>query len=611
MMAAALFPILALTGSAVDTARLYVVKVRLQQACDAGVLAGRKFMASSNSTTLDANASTNASTFFNNNFRSGWMRTSAVNFTPTKTSDNQVAGTAQATVPMVVMSMFGVAPQVIPVTCQARYDVADSDVMFVLDTTGSMACGPSDPDSCGQATVSYSYNNRTSYKVQEKSNSRISALRSAVLSFYDTVAASADSSTHFRYGFVPYTSTVNAGTAVTSVSPDYMVKSWNYDTRHIVADHNQGNPTPYGNGTYQLDQATCASYNGYRSPAFPQYRTDGTATLIQTSWSNGTCTVNQQTVTPVWRYENFSLDTSQYVQTLSNGSTVIDPTKVTGATTSWQGCLEERDTTISSSFDATNLPPDLDPDLTPTSDSTRWRPMWPEVIYGRTNATAVDDYGSSSNPYGDGNASGYFYGNGNPYLSTSNAAFNALNNGNYLPNGFMVCGKPAQRLQTMSRSDVSNYVNAADFVPWGGTYHDTGMIWGTRMLSPTGVFQADTAAWPGRNAPNRYIVFMTDGHMSTNQLIYGMYGWENYDKRTTGGSFSNSDSYHNARFLAECQAAKNRNIKVYVVSLASALDPSLTACASPNSAYYASDSASLTAAFQTIAKQVAMLRISQ
>lgn len=44
MMGAALLPLAAFSGAAVDTARLYVVKVRLQQACDAGALAGRKMM---------------------------------------------------------------------------------------------------------------------------------------------------------------------------------------------------------------------------------------------------------------------------------------------------------------------------------------------------------------------------------------------------------------------------------------------------------------------------------------------------------------------------------------------------------------------------------------
>ena len=42
IMAAAMIPIIGFTGSAIDMGRLYVIKVRMQQACDAGVLAGRK-----------------------------------------------------------------------------------------------------------------------------------------------------------------------------------------------------------------------------------------------------------------------------------------------------------------------------------------------------------------------------------------------------------------------------------------------------------------------------------------------------------------------------------------------------------------------------------------
>ena len=44
IMAFALIPLIAVAGSAMDMARLYYVKSRLQQACDAGALAGRKFM---------------------------------------------------------------------------------------------------------------------------------------------------------------------------------------------------------------------------------------------------------------------------------------------------------------------------------------------------------------------------------------------------------------------------------------------------------------------------------------------------------------------------------------------------------------------------------------
>ena len=174
----------------------------------------------------------------------------------------------------------------------------------------------------------------------------------------------------------------------------------------------------------------------------------------------------------------------------------------------------------------------------------------------------------------------------------------------------------AQRLAVMTREQVSAYVNANDFRPIGGTYHDTGMIWGTRLLSPGGIFASDTAAWPGHQAPNRYIVFMTDGEMAPNGYVYGMYGMERYDGRAigaTGSSYSSTNdlNYHNARFVAECQAAKNRNITVFVVGFGQTLNNQLTACASPGQAYYASNNAGLAAAFQKIAQQVAMLRLSK
>lgn len=144
--AAMMMPILAFSGCAVDAARLYFVKMRLQQACDAGVLAGRKFMTGTGAS-LDATASSQATAFFNNNFRSGLFGASAVNFTPAKTNEGQVSGAAQATVPMAMMTIFGIPAQQLSVTCEARFDVADVDIIFVLDTTGSMACLPTDSSS--------------------------------------------------------------------------------------------------------------------------------------------------------------------------------------------------------------------------------------------------------------------------------------------------------------------------------------------------------------------------------------------------------------------------------------------------------------------------------
>jgi hypothetical protein len=85
----------------------------------------------------------------------------------------------------------------------------------------------------------------------------------------------------------------------------------------------------------------------------------------------------------------------------------------------------------------------------------------------------------------------------------------------------------------MTGTQVSAYVNAADFRPIGGTYHDTGMIWGTRLLSPPACLPPTPRLGPAR-PPNRVIVFLTDGLMAPSTYIYGMYGNEYYDKRVSG-----------------------------------------------------------------------------
>ncbi|WP_010544973.1 TadE/TadG family type IV pilus assembly protein [Sphingomonas elodea] len=612
IMAIALVPLLFIAGSAVDTARLYMVKTRLQQACDAGALAGRRFMVSTNATTLDATATTQANAFFANNFKAGLFGAKAISFTPSKTGDNQVAGTASATVPMTLTAMMGFGDQTLTVACEARYDVADTDILFVLDTTGSMACLSSETEGCNQPVYTYTrptiagapgYGGTTGYAVQEKTGSKIAGLRSAVLNFYDTLAAAVDPATHLRYGFVPYTSTVNAGYAVTALSTSYIVDSWTYNSRALAGDANNGasSSTTYSN----KNQGQCNAYAG-RSPA-TGFSASGAATVTTASWTpaNGStpssCVVTAQPVKPNWTYRKVNLDTSQF----KLGTAVTDPTKITGATSRWQGCIEERDTTATGSFDYSSLPPDLDPDLVPTNDTTRWRPMWPDVVYYRGEYSSLTYSGNSSNPFGDG-TSPYALDYFTPLTAHQNIAY-----------GWVSCGKPVQRLKVMTRQDVSDYVNATDFVPQGGTYHDTGMIWGTRLLSPTGLFATDTSAWPGRNPPKRYIVFMTDGDMAPSMCLYGMYGIENYDQRVTSNGFhsgcsdSSQQANHYARFLAACAAAKARNISVFIVGFGQTLTSQLQSCASPGQAFYAADNTALNAAFQTIAKRVAMLRLTR
>lgn len=616
MMAAFLIPLAALTGSAVDVGRMYLVKIRLQQACDAGVLAGRRFMEDSNSSTLNASAVTQARAFFAGNFPSGLMGTPAFSsssnphpFTPRKTTDNQVAGTATTQVPMTIMAIFGAPVQPLTVTCEARFDIADTDIMFVLDTTGSMACLATET-SCNQATVSYQRPDQTgvAYYTTEKTNSKLSGLRSAVLTFYDTMAANIDSRTKVRYGFVPYSSTVNVGFDLPSGS---LVTQAAYQSRRIVGDDPFGSATTQ---TFQESRSTCTA-RARRVPA-EGFDTRGVASRTLANWSSGTCTTTTQSVRPIWRYQQVTHDVSRFI---IQDTAVPDPTKVTGATVKWHGCIEERQTTAGvTSFDTENLPPDLDPDLRPTTDETRWRPMWPDVTYFRSGSSQEDHVGSGTNPYSDlvPVVTGYRVGRSYVYPTPAGASYTSVmpyaGNGwdATIRSGFYACGKRVQRLDELSREEVAAYVNASDFRAQGGTYHDIGMIWGTRLISPTGLFANDTAAHPGRQAPNRYIVFMTDGEMSPSEQSYTMYGIEDLDARISGGS-GNLTNYHNKRFVAVCSAAKERGITVFVVGFGQTLNNELIACASQGQAYYARDNAALTTAFQSIARQVALLRISK
>lgn len=587
IVAASLMPLTALAGSAVDMARLYVVKVRLQQACDAGALAGRKFMIDTN---FDSNAQTQAQNFFSNNFQQGWFSTRNVSFTPQATIDGQISAAATATVPMVVMQAFGQQAVALNVTCQARLEVADVDVMFVLDTTGSMACAASE-SSCSQAKVAYSTPSGPRYYLQEKSTSKIVALRSAVVDFYKTLISAADPSTHLRFGFVPYTSTVNVGYQLPS---NFLISgNYTYQSRHALYKQQATDGTTQT--TRNVSSATCnaspGTYNYARTPA-TGYPATSRRSTGWVSNNGGTCSWIETSYAQVfdkWQYQQESFDVTDYVK----GTVVNNPAKIDGTQSRWEGCIEERPTTASTSFDLNALPSDLNIDLAPTSYDTRWRPMWPDVIYypPNTNPSANTPTAATSG------SNGAAPGDGTDPTNSGQAQ------------GYVSCGQQSQRLRTMTEAEVTTYVNGLRTT--GGTYHDTGMLWGARFISPTGPFASDTAAWPNRNPPSRNIIFMTDGAMAPNENIYGLYGYEVLDKRVSGGSFSSLTSRHNTRFSTICEQAKAKNITIWVVAYAQTMNSQLQGCASPNKAFYAADDAALKAAFKTIASQIAELRLSK
>jgi len=594
MMAAMLIPLLAFTGAAIDAARLYVVKVRLQQACDAGTLAGRKAMKDTTlGTTLDPTASTQAQNFFVNNFRSGWFRNANPVFTPTKGTvgtdssvANAVNGTATVSVPMTVMAIFGVKPQTINVTCQAIYDLADTDVMFVLDVTGSMSVPPSSSSEGSANTYTRDDGIQAIYR-QEQNGSKIDALRQAVILFDKTMTENKQTDTIVRYGFAPYSTVVNVGKLL---DPATVSSSLNYWSRTVDGDYDYvtGVASVYSIG--QTDCITAKRTPGWTT-GFSYKKSTGSATTITyyayanftgaTTWSSsngGTCSGTATIRRPMWKYGKTAIGVSDYLK----GGFVPTPGRIDGSTSKWRGCLEMTDSSTATTFDVTNLPSDLDPDGLPN-----WRPMWPEAVWQPQSKTTDVKDDAVSETY----------------------SYKALSN--YEKNDSVTCPMEAQTLAQMSADQVNAYVYGTNFKADGNTYHDYGMTWGLRMLSTKGPFKASVAPTTGRKQPTQNIVFMTDGTPVADSDNYQMYGIEGLDGNLASGNSTQEVKNHVARFRVLCDAAKARGITIYMIAFGTSLTTDMKYCASSGQSYYAANSSDLQTAFASIAKRIAMLRVNQ
>ena len=193
MMGMALIPIAAMIGSGLDISRAYLVKSKMQTACDAAALATRRYMGGN---ALNQAAKDEGTKFFNFNFPPGTMSTAAV--TPGITTDPNDASVVQVSastsVPTTLMAILGQGSIPVSVSCSADQDYVNNDIMLVLDVTGSMNCAVGTGDSCA-------------YQASEQTNSRIAALKSAASSLYSTLAGATGVRT--RYGFMPYSMTVN------------------------------------------------------------------------------------------------------------------------------------------------------------------------------------------------------------------------------------------------------------------------------------------------------------------------------------------------------------------------------------------------------------------
>jgi Flp pilus assembly protein TadG len=696
IMAAAVIPTIGLIGGGVDMSRIYLAKTTLQAACDAGSLMGRKSMATGSWSDNNYSARTNANTMFDANFTSGIYGTENLVRTYSENGAGNVSGTASVDVPLSLMKVLGNDTENVEVTCQSELRIPNTDVMFVLDTTGSM----DDPLPGSGSTAS-----------------KISGLRIAVKCFYEALAkediddispaqcgetqdpsGGNSANVQLRFGFVPYAVNVNVG----KILPlDFMADTWKYQSRVANFDPNAGwngtfgtpstpavisSNTTNNSGTsntwsdvssnlniptiggplyyfkFNMNNKNdlCASYvanpptqttnaNGTptyvsQTPATPVYpqasvvrdyqtvnttgsvlynyyktgKSSGKECRLQTKWgASSTTTINTRSTVPInwvknivfkdWTYKQVQFDVSSLKNIGGNAwnNSIALPLGTNGASTNvaWKGCIEERKTLrVMASNPSNSWDPipteafDMDIDMVPDTgnSATLWGPQLHGAVWLRTDTNNIKTLADRTTTSSQ---------------SSANAGTSSTSDSN--------CPTSAKFYQTWNATNYKNYVNS--ITTGGNTYHDIGLLWGARLMSPTGIFADQTA--PADIVIQRHMVFMTDGDTSTSDTNYSPYGVHWYDRRQSDPASAPTNTFLNnnvnARTQALCKAIRNKNITLWVVSyggvgsgINAATTAQLKACATPDHFLQANSTAELASAFKGIASEISNLRLT-
>jgi Flp pilus assembly protein TadG len=639
-MGMAVIPLAGLVGGAVDVSRLYLTKTRLQQACDAGALAGRKVMGGGAWNANSNAATTVAVNFFDANFQNGAYGTTGRTRAFTESS-GKVTGTASAVVPMTIMKIFRQSARTLNVTCDAEMALPNTDVMFVLDVTGSM-----------------------DEVIPGDTSRKIDGMHRAVKCFYEVLAkldttencgstpsGGTSSQVQIRFGFVPYSTNVNVGKLLPT---SYFANSWTYQSRvaRFTTPYYVANPATnlvtYETYGSNISRSRCRDYGDNEAFGSFNPNPEGTplnagtapsATTLTTyerySWGGNTTPTNwpndgqdkqcirRKTVATTtyttkysftdWTYRpepvsvtNFVADNPVTIATSWNGYVdtagtydlvelpqVAGATGLTTASSRWDGCVEERPT-VQGVTDFDPIPSaayDLDIDLVPTSGNANslWGPVWNDLHYSRRTS-------------GGGSYS---------YSNRTNVTNNYTNDSTYS------CA-PEGRLLA-SWTDATAFESYVDTLqPTANTYHDIGLLWGARLMSPTGIFAAQNATTPNGGTIERHLIFMTDGTAVADDFNQTAYGVAWFDRRQTNPASAPTNAelvtQIQERMQGLCMAVRNKNITLWVIyfgAVSSGDATRMQACATPGKYYAASNNTQLATIFSSIAAQISQLRLTQ
>lgn len=482
LAAAVLLPLTAIVGGALDMSMAYMAKGRLQNACDAGVLAGRHVM---QGTVFNREVEAEADRFFNFNFPEGANGATSVEFTVEQSEEDEaeILGEASATIPTILMKIFGFGSIDLAVSCDAKKDFGHNDIVLVLDVTGSMAQNASGGG-----------------------GKKINRLRQGARGLYAALAGAPNTTT--RYGIVPYSHTVNVAQSL--AANDFLREQQYVDLR-------------------EENRRVCSWWS---------------------CWN--------ETIT-VYGTKNVHIKESRWGSSWRTDQQNIDRFRISG-----DGCIEERSSAGNAAspvrINATVTQDDVDRRAANSNDVARQ--------FGRYDPDAQESESQ------DG------------------------------------CPAESTRLtEYRTERDFQTAIDRATSRVTGGTYHDVGMLWGTRFISRTGFFSADNPVERDDVPVNMHLVFMTDGILDTGPTLYSAHGIEARQERTGGSGSQNSR--HLARFESVCTLAKSMSITIWVIALDVTSTDDIRRCATSTAHFYVSDGSDLEEVFANIGQGIGRLRLTK
>ncbi|MGL5838975.1 MAG: Tad domain-containing protein [Sphingorhabdus sp.] len=316
-----------------------------------------------------------------------------------------------------------------------------------------------------------------------------------------------------------------------------------------------------------------------------------------------------------WTYKPTTFNVSGLKNTNNNNwnSNITLPIGDNGTNRSitWNGCIEERQTSRISDSDPSNdwdpIPAaalDMNIEQVPdiSNPSTLWGPMLGSAIYTRNIRESDGDSVQTINTF----------------QTSSNATniWHSFSSNQYDANSIgEACPTQARLYQEMDANEFSSYLTSLD--TGGNTYHDIGLLWGARLMAPEGIFSSitsDSDAWV-----ERHMIFMTDGDTSASSSNYSAHGVHWWDRRQNSGTSAPNNTWIeaniDARTQAICKWVRNENITLWVVAFGRGVSEdtktNLRNCATPGRYFEATDTTGLISKFKTIANQISALRLTQ